>query len=193
MSQEIEIEFKNLLTVQEFQKLIYYFQVAPSDFKTQTNHYFDTPSFQLKEMSSALRIREINEVYTLTLKQPHGEDLLETHQVISLEDKKRFMEHGHLPNGEIMDRLFVDTIVSSLTYFGSLKTTRAEIQYKDGKLVFDHSHYLNVEDYELEYEVTNRQIGHEIFTDLLKKMNIPVRVTDNKIKRFYEEKRKMAE
>ena len=193
MSQEIEIEFKNLLNEQEFQRVIDYFKVLHTDFKSQTNHYFDTPSFHLKESSSALRIREKNNSYTLTLKQPHGEDLLETHQIISFEERNRLIEHGSIPDGEIKNQIQIsdESIVSALTYFGSLQTSRAEILYEGGTLVFDHSHYLNTEDYELEYEVTNRQIGHEIFTDLLKKMNIPVRVTDNKIKRFYEVKCKI--
>ena len=47
---------------------------------------------------------------------------------------------------------------------------------------------INKEDYELEYEVTNFSTGQKIFIELLKTLNIPVRQTDNKIKRFYKAK-----
>jgi uncharacterized protein YjbK len=52
----------------------------------------------------------------------------------------------------------------------------------------DHSIYLNNEDYELEYEVENYQSGKEIFLELLKRLNIPERKTENKIRRFYRQK-----
>lgn len=48
MSQEIEIEFKNMLTKQEF-KNIAALQLTEKDFTDQKNHYFDTDSFALKQ------------------------------------------------------------------------------------------------------------------------------------------------
>ncbi len=71
-------------------------------------------------------------------------------------------------------------------YFGSLITNRAEIPYKNGLLVFDHSYYLNTEDFELEYEVHDYQLGQQIFVELLNQYNIPQRTTENKISRFYQ-------
>ncbi|WP_371932069.1 CYTH domain-containing protein [Mesobacillus subterraneus] len=52
----------------------------------------------------------------------------------------------------------------------------------------DHSYYLNTEDYELEYEVTDETEGYKIFSELLDELKIPLRATDNKIKRFYTAK-----
>lgn len=58
MSETIEIEFKNLLTKVEYEKLLNAFNVKDEQIICQTNHYFDTPDFTLKDLGSALRIRE---------------------------------------------------------------------------------------------------------------------------------------
>ncbi len=55
------------------------------------NHYFETPSFSLKEAGSALRIRHKGATYTLTLKQPAEVGLLETHQVVTEEEARMMM------------------------------------------------------------------------------------------------------
>ena len=42
MQSEKEIEFKNLLTKQEFECFVSFFQIGQKDFHSQTNYYFDT-------------------------------------------------------------------------------------------------------------------------------------------------------
>lgn len=76
----------------------------------------------------------------------------------------------------------------SLTYFGTLRTSRAEIPYKNGLLVLDHSFYLGAEDYELEYEVTDANEGAKYFEQLLMELDIKKKPTENKIRRFYKRK-----
>lgn len=71
-----------------------------------------------------------------------------------------------------------------MTHIGSLTTHRAEIEYKGGLLVLDHSEYLGVEDFELEYEVTDEAAGKRIFISLLEEKRIPMRPADKKIARF---------
>ena len=189
--QEIEIEFKNLLTFEEFTSLCSSFQVHPEDFFSHENHYFDTERFQLKECGRALRIRKKGGNYTLTLKQPANVGLLETHQVINEEEKAKMMDEnqGLIP-GIIADILKKELGIdaSSIHYFGSLKTNRVEIPYKNGLLVLDESHYLQTSDFELEYEASNFQEGQQDFHELLKEHHIPVRETKNKIARFYDVK-----
>ncbi|EUJ26736.1 hypothetical protein PCORN_14524 [Listeria cornellensis FSL F6-0969] len=68
MSQELEIEFKNMLTASEYDLLMNEFRLEEADFFTQTNYYFDTADFQLKERLAALRIRKRELHYELTLK-----------------------------------------------------------------------------------------------------------------------------
>ena len=148
MSQELEIEFKNMLTKKEFEKIKSYYQFSSEQFVIQKNHYYDTPSFSLKEKGAALRIREKQQRFVLTLKEPAPVGLMETHQVL------------------------------------------AEKKLPQGLIVLDHSRYLMVEDFEIEFEVTDYERGKRDFSELLKSFGIPERETKNKIVRFYEQKLK---
>ncbi|QGX66520.1 CYTH domain-containing protein [Bacillus sp. ms-22] len=188
MAQEIEIELKQLLTKEEFEQLKQYFQLKNEDFHTQTNYYFDTPQFDIKSKFAALRMREKGGQWVLTLKEPHENGLLETHQTIA---PPASLEHVHLPEGEVADRLeHLHIQKDQIVYFGALETSRAEKMIKEGLIVLDHSRYLTVEDYELEFEVSDLDIGQAAFTALLHQFQIPVRHTKNKVVRFYEEKMK---
>ncbi|KAF2422825.1 CYTH domain-containing protein [Bacillus subtilis] len=188
MSQEIEIEFKNMLTKQEFKNIAAALQLTEKDFTDQKNHYFDTDSFALKQKHAALRIRRKNGKYVLTLKEPADVGLLETHQQLSeVSDLAGFS----VPEGPVKDQLHklqIDT--DAIQYFGSLATNRAEKETEKGLIVLDHSRYLNKEDYEIEFEAADWHEGRQAFEQLLQQFSIPQRETKNKILRFYEEKRK---
>ncbi|MDG5473002.1 CYTH domain-containing protein [Jeotgalibacillus sp. ET6] len=189
MSQELEIEFKNLLTKEEFHLLCGHFQVSSQESIRQKNHYFDTPDFQLKKIHSALRIREKSEGYQLTLKKPVEKGILENHQWIDSQEASQMLEQGGLVQGEIAGLLEELKIpVQQIIYFGTLATERIEFPYKNGLLVLDHSTYLNKEDFELEYEAASYDEGQAIFKELLSTCKISAKKTDNKIERFYKEK-----
>lgn len=165
MAQEIEIELKQLLMKEEFEQLKQHFQLKDSDFHTQTNHYFDTPQFDIKSQFAALRMREKNGQWVLTLKEPHEIGLLETHQTIAPPSS---LDDFQLPKGEVADRLdHLNIQKDQIVYFGSLETSRAEKMIKEGLIVLDHSRYLTVEDYELEFEVSDLEIGQAAFSALL--------------------------
>jgi len=186
MRQEIEIEFKNLLTREEFETLKKAFQISESAFLFQENHYFDTPEFALKENGAALRIRMKKGTYTLTLKQPHREGVLETHQPLTREEAFSLIEGESFITGaiaEIVKNLNVRP--EEIRRFGTLCTKRAQIDYKSGALVLDHSYYLQTDDYEIEYESGDAAVGEQTFKELLQTFNIPIRKTENKIKRYY--------
>lgn len=189
MSQNIEIEFKNLLTEAEFTLLKEFLNIDESMFVKQDNHYFDTPQFLLKERGCALRIRAKNGKYEFTLKEPHSEGLLETNQILTAPEAKEILENLHIKDGPVKERLVSLHIpLEQLTLFGTLTTERAEKDFEDGLIVLDYSTYLNQYDYELEYEVHDYQLGKERFERLLKQLDIPQRPTDNKIRRFYQAK-----
>ncbi|OZM58277.1 hypothetical protein CIB95_01520 [Lottiidibacillus patelloidae] len=191
MSQQLEIEFKNMLTNQEYLQLLQEFSIDTNDIYTQINYYLDTQDFSLMQAKSALRVREKNGYYTLTLKQPVKAGVLETNQRISIEEFDVIKKIGRIPNGavnEVIKQIGIAT--DSLTLLGNLKTNRVSFPYKEGKLFLDHSMYLNKEDFELEYEVEDREIGNSLFLALLNSYHIPVRNTDNKIIRFFTEKKK---
>jgi uncharacterized protein YjbK len=192
MSQELEIEFKNILEEDEYRQLLSAFSISEDKKVIQENFYFDTPKFSLKDVGAALRIREKNGIYTLTLKQPVKRGLLETHQVLSKEEAEQMLNGGNIIEGEvvsILKGLSIET--SNVRFFGSLKTKRAEVEYKNGLLVLDKSYYLNQIDFEVEYEVTDEVSGKEVFKELLQQYKIPIRKTDNKILRFYNRKKQI--
>jgi uncharacterized protein YjbK len=189
MSQNIEIEFKNILTKREYEGFLEYFKIGKNQIFSQENHYFDTPDYGLKSKESALRIRKKGEIYEMTLKQPAAVGLLETNQIIGEEEAYKAIQQGRLPSG-IIQRLIEDYEISfsTIEYFGTLITERVELEYMKGLLVLDHSIYLGKEDYELEYEVENYQAGEKIFLELLNQFKIPTRKTENKIRRLYNRK-----
>ncbi|WP_053365585.1 CYTH domain-containing protein [Bacillus sp. FJAT-27245] len=193
MEQNLEIEFKNLLKREEFERIAKEFALGPDIFRRQVNHYFDTPLFSLKEKGAALRIREKGGNYVLTLKQPQGVGLLETDQRISAEDAETAIGNGALPLGGVAGEVEKMGIrINELVYFGTLATLRAEAHYHNGLLVLDHSSYLDTEDFELEFEADEFDEGQKAFRSLLERLEIPVRETPNKIHRFYKRKLQIA-
>ncbi|KQL36226.1 hypothetical protein AN960_16510 [Bacillus sp. FJAT-25509] len=190
MAKEIEIEFKNLLTKEEFEQLKSYFQINESSFESQTNYYFETPDFAIKEHGGALRIRKKSLTsFTLTLKIKQAVGHLEINQKISETEASAMLKTYVLPEGEVKEYINeVKLNLNSLVLIGDLTTNRAEFPYENGLLVLDHSTYLNHEDFELEFEVSDENIGKQQFINLLKNLQIPRRKTLNKIRRFFNVK-----
>ena len=119
------------------------------------------------------------------MKQPAEVGLLETHQVVTADEARLMMETNTIIQGAVVDQLHKLQIpVSALTYMGSLTTERAETLFEGGTLVFDHSFYYNHDDYEIEFEVQDEETGKVAFIRLLTQHNIPIRHTNNKVKRF---------
>lgn len=193
MNQQIEIEFKNLLTKDEFQRVKNHFQLKESDFIKQRNYYFDTPLFSLAKQKSALRIREKANEFELTLKQPYNGDLLETNHPLSKDEAFAFIRFNRFPESALKFRQLITSIQvdpTNLTYLGELVTNRTEMKYKNGLIALDHSQYLGIEDYEIEYEVQQKSIGYQTFLHLLSSLQIEKKATPNKIKRFFTEKQR---
>ncbi|WP_420768364.1 CYTH domain-containing protein [Parageobacillus thermoglucosidasius] len=190
MEQEIEIEFKNLLTKEEFDRIRQAFHIADNAFEHQENHYFDTPQFLLKDKRAALRIRVKNGSYTLTLKQTaaHGA-LLETHEQLTKEEADALLNGTAVVQGSIAQILReIGVPPEQLRHFGTLATDRAQWAYEGGTLFLDHSHYLQTDDYELEYETEEAESGRQRFLQLLASLHIPLRPTTNKIQRLFAKK-----
>lgn len=188
MTQSIEIEFKNLLTKEEFNLLKDFFKLKEENFFLQENHYFDTKNFLLKEKRMALRVRKKENQLELTLKQPLPTGLLETNEILTSEQFE-LLKQGNFPEGQISQILtnYLPNL-QEIEFFGTLRTFRSELLFKNGLLVLDHSTYLGIEDYELEYEVEDEKIGFKHFIDLLKGLEITQKPTPNKVMRFYLQK-----
>lgn len=191
MTQEIEIEFKNLLTEKEYQQVYQFLPFKSVELIEQTNYYFETEEMELKAKGAALRIRHKNGACTLTLKQPHAEGLLETHDPMTDEEADLWIQGKMVEKPHVCKQLKeIGIPTASLQYLGSLTTRRKEIDYKGATIVLDHSLFYDQEDYELEVEASSRKAGKQVIKEILNACNIPERETDNKIKRFYDAKLK---
>ncbi len=188
MSKELEIEFKNMLTREEYAMLAAETKQTPV---SQTNHYFDTPDFGLRGQKSALRIRQIGDHFECTLKTPAPSGNFETTDSLNAEQAEAIMQSAGFDAPEVkaeLERLNVSP--AELQKIGSLTTHRIELPYEGGLLVLDHSEYCGIEDFEMEYEVSDEATGHVKFVDLLEKKAIPVRPADKKIARFMQSAQK---
>lgn len=185
MTQEIEIEYKNLLTKKEFNYLLDSLPFPDESLK-QTNFYFETKDFSLKENGSALRIREKDGHYRLTLKEPHPEGLLETHDTLTTNEAMDWLDGSNIAKEHTTKQLNKMNISpQDLIYYGSLITHRREINYRQVLLVLDYSIFNGKTDYELELEAPNETIGLETFNTILTANQIPKRKAANKIQRFF--------
>ncbi|MEI3607847.1 CYTH domain-containing protein [Pseudogracilibacillus sp. SE30717A] len=185
MAQEIEIEYKVLLSKEKYDELESKLPF-PNHSITQINYYFETNNFQLKKHKSALRIREKNNKFTLTLKQPHENGILETHDPLSKDEFLSWINNKPIPKPSIGQQLQKLTINEyDLHYYGSLKTERKIFEQDDVLYMLDKSFYNGIIDYELEIEANSREVGYHAFRNLLEKFNIKVKRPITKIERFF--------
>ncbi|WP_047985908.1 CYTH domain-containing protein [Ornithinibacillus californiensis] len=185
MAQEIEIEFKNLLTKKEYEFLLT--KLPFPNGQEQINYYFETPDLRLRTLGSALRIRKKKDMYQLTLKQPYQDGLLETHDELTDEEAREWMNGNPIPKEYTTKQLNNMGIeVSDLQYYGSLQTTRREYKEKGIIYVLDHSKYHDQEDYELEIEATDKESGLKAMDTILHTFGIDKKDTPNKIARFFQ-------
>lgn len=188
MSRHIEIEYKNMITEAEFRNFIKYFSIADHDFILQKNYYFETPEYALKNARAALRIREKQGRFVLTLKEEKPYGHLETTQQLLEDSARDIIRTGRFPEGPVFARLKeIGVDAHKIRYIGKLETERAEIPYAGGLLVLDRSSYFQKVDFEVEYEVDDPEAGKKIFHALLQKLQIPERKSVNKIARFFSE------
>jgi uncharacterized protein YjbK len=191
VTRELEIEYKNMLTEEQFDRLRQALSVDPHGFFEQSNDYLDTPDFMLKKRKYALRIRHVDGKNDLTLKQPQRAAVLETHQLLSDEESRSLIESGVLPDGEVGHALSRAGLrPNRLALLGTLTTQRAEIPYEGGTLFLDRSFYLGVQDYELEYEAQDADSGKRTFLRLLHAYGIARCPSRSKVMRLYHELKK---
>ncbi|MEK4228498.1 CYTH domain-containing protein [Solibacillus sp. FSL H8-0538] len=186
MSQQIEIEFKNFLTKAHYEQLLVEFNVTESQIHRQINHYFDTPDSHLKNLASGLRIRIFSHAIECTLKEKSStHQHLETTDSLTREQADEMLAGKSLPAPEVSKRLqHLHVPSESLQVFGTLTTDRVELPYKGGTLVFDHSFYLQCDDYEVEYETNDETLGKNVFEQFLTEFAISPQQTPKKIARF---------
>lgn len=188
MSENLEIEFKTLLSIEEFSHTVDYFQLKEEQFFTQSNYYFDSADFQLKEKHIGLRVRILSNNAEITLKIPEKVGLLEINDALSIEEARQIVESTTLPgSGNVYNKLTILGIdKNDLRLIGNLTTKRAEIKLPQGLLALDESWYNEQHDFELELEVDDVVNGKKDFLALLNTLNIKESPSSNKIQRMMQ-------
>ena len=187
LEQNLEIEFKNLLTKSEYDTLL---QTVFSDGNqkkiVQQNYYFDTKDHQLKNQHSALRIRKTDSFNELTLKVPSQGHLLETN--LSLRDNvcSEILKAKQLKLSTIHADIEIDNISNDSVFylFNQFETVRFEQTRGDHLLVLDQTTFQNgTIDYELEIESSDAKMGKAFFEEFLQSHSISIRPAKPKIAR----------
>ena len=195
MQTNLEIEYKTLLSLSEFDQLGKRFShVAPV---RQTNHYFDTPDLKLRANKLSLRIRTFDYAAEMTLKIPQKVGNLEHNIALTSEEANAILATKTLPQNciniqNILELLKVYAIdLSAVRVLGSLTTTRREYETSIGLMALDKNEYSGRLDYELELEVADARSGEKNFNYFLKDNQIEYRYARSKVVRFLESIGKM--
>lgn len=178
----LEQEFKVLLTKTHYDKLFKHFETKYEYVNTviNTNYYLDTPELDFMYTSTSFRIRKIEDEYTLTMKQKIKVDALlskklEFNRCIDERLFLTILEKG-LSLQYLSDWLGNDVSIyprimaSRLVILGQLSTTRTSFNLCNDiePILLDKSSYLDVVDYELEWE-TDKVVEAEVI--LKKQLN----------------------
>ena len=181
MQPENLVEFRTLLSEDEYNRLIETFKGNRTDL--QTNHYFDTKRFSLKAHDASLRVIE-RDTLTLILKKKKGYNLLDFSQNIDSSVLEEIRKVGKAPEGEIATELIPLIGEQKLINFLSMSTLRLFLSYKNGVLFIDKSLYLGQIDYELVYETKSHNLKE--FVKLIGEFELQYKKTEKKIKRAFK-------
>ena len=185
---EIEKEFKNLLTKEQYDSLVEEYKDVFTKDVTQTNSYYDYNGL-LQEHKMALRIRivEGKETGEITLKIPQSSlEVLEFTEVLPVEllnqfnNDKQFTLPPSIQKALEKEGILLQTVMQTAL----LTTHRLEGALSENEwLVLDESHYNGKVDFEMEMEVRSLKLGEPVFLGILAKHNIERRQAESKIKR----------
>ena len=143
MKQHLEIEFKTMLSKEEFTKL--YQSMGFNEGFLQINSYFDTINNYFKKKRMMLRIRSINDSFIFTMKTPRDLGVLE--------DEFK-LDSFNINNSKIKKLLEIYDIQSAdLMLVAQSKTIRHELKDDYGTWCLDLNEFASSKDFELEYEL----------------------------------------
>lgn len=190
MSYSIEKELKTLLSKQDFLKLFSHFNLLEGNQIIQSNTYYDTPNHLLKNNKTALRLRNFHfqSEWTLKIMQDQYTSLELTQNNPTLILPAPFK----ITSQDLYDPVILEELqsisgfdLSQLLPQIDFKTHRWIIHQPEGEYALDFCQYTLGQDYELELEVHDLQVGKENFHSLLQKLDIPFIPADKKIARAF--------
>lgn len=184
---EKEIEFKNLLLLDEYNKITknHFQDEIPT---SQTNYYIDNDFLDLVNHRLMLRIRTKNDSQVMTLKVPEKKNVIMEY---SGEVDLDLSQDSHIDESLIPETIStklreLNIDMSNFKIQGSLITERLEKPYRSGLLVLDKSYYLGQTDYELEFEAPDTASGQADINHILTEYGIVRREETVKSARFYQ-------
>lgn len=183
MSTNIEIEAKILVSKDDFQKIIHHLSLQTTQPVRQTNHYIDDGKGQLRQYGFALRIREINNSFTLTLKSPMAEGTLEKNQTINQEEYLALKNKQMFPEGKVKSFLTMFGFdVNDLRIIAELTTDRIDTSYHGQHVCLDINAYHG----QLDYEIESEQSSLKYAAETLKKLcdDVGINYQENHISKF---------
>lgn len=195
MEQNFEIEYKNLLTKDEYLGFLDKEFPDNSNLRSkkaiyQMNYYFDTSNKDLKKQNSALRVRVTDSTNEMTLKVPYQGFLMENNLHLSNNEVSEIINNKQIVlssfNSSDNDFSFLDQKIKDSTFylFNSYQTKRFEKSVKNHLIVLDETTFQNgVIHYELEVESNDENEGKIFFDSILKEYGFPIRKASPKIQR----------
>lgn len=165
MKLHLEIEFKTMLTEEEFLSL--YKTMGFSEGRLQINSYFDTLNHFFFKKHMMLRIRAIDNVFIFTMKTPSSLGVLEN------EFKLDSFNINDAKVQKILDPYGLKSDDLELT--AQSKTIRHEIADDYGTWCLDLSEFALGKDFELEYELhegVNYELAQQHYFDKINEYNI---------------------
>ena len=184
---EIEIEFKNLLTEDQYDALYEKYNLNNSEEIINKNFYYDDADESFKNIGAALRIRYTNKNTEMTLKIKGETQNVEINVPLDEKYPKEPTVLPILPNEIISELERMNVKIKTPMLIQKIETLRHEVTLEDGLLVLDKTTFFNdIVDYELEFETKDYESGLAAFEKLLEENNIDKNPAKPKIARAVE-------
>lgn len=174
MNTNLEIEYKTMLTPDQFKRLSLDYDDVPNI--KQVNYYY-----QYADVTKpiAARIRQIDQKFELTFKIKQAKGRLEVNFVVQGNDSNVFNRE------DVKSFLITNDYSFDFSYLGELTSYRRLIKETNGDLCIDENHYLGLVDYELEYEVTQDEaLAYARYRELVEKYQLSNEKAKTKYHRF---------
>lgn len=184
---EIEIEFKNLLTKNQYDELYGKYNLSNSEEIINKNFYYDDADESFKKIGAALRIRYTNKKTEMTLKIKDETQNVEINVPLDERYPKEPTVLPILPNEIISELERMNVKIKTPMLIQKIETLRHEVTLEGGLLVLDKTTFINdIVDYELEFETKDYEIGLATFEKLLEENDIAKNPAKPKIARAVE-------